>query len=82
MNRGEEIVRERIEVYGDPLPNMEEIAGRWSEVFGFEVRPSQVCTAMICLKEVREENGQHLQDNIDDIQGYNYIRKLCLDRGK
>lgn len=69
-------MKDRVAKYGSPVPNIQKIASRWSIIVGATVTPEDVCSMMIELKQVREE-AHHLQDNIDDIQGYEYIRRLC-----
>lgn len=63
------IPREREIQYGHPKESFGMIAGLWSSLFGIEISDRQVALAMILLKVCRE-NHKHLQDNLDDINGY------------
>jgi len=46
------------------------IAKMWSALFGIEVTPSMVASAMIALKLARIANGHEAEDSFVDIAGY------------
>jgi hypothetical protein len=68
---------ERQKQYGDPVPNMKRIAEGWSILTGTLITSNQVPLMMIWLKMVRE-NENHLDANVDDIEGYAEILRRVM----
>jgi hypothetical protein len=68
---------ERQKQYGDPVPNMKRIAEGWSILIGTLITSNQVPLMMIWLKMVRE-NENHLDANVDDIEGYAEILRRVM----
>lgn len=76
--RGKDLVEgTRQEQHGDPVPNMERIARGWSIILEAEVRPQHVPLMMVWFKVVRESRN-HLDDNLDDIEGYTEIMRQVV----
>lgn len=69
---------ERQEQHGDPVPNMQKIAMGWSEILDAQVTPHDVPLMMAWFKIVRESR-HHLEDNIEDIEGYAEIARRTKD---
>ncbi len=60
--------------YGKPSTNFGNIASRWSQFLGVEVKPWQVCLMMADLKIARIANGYH-EDSVVDAIGYIALAK-------
>lgn len=60
--------------YGRPSANFGNIASRWSQFLGVEVKPWQVCLMMADLKIARIANGYH-EDSVVDAIGYIALAK-------
>lgn len=76
---GKDIVSERDAIYGDAVKNIRAIAHGWTALLGVRVDPVQVCACMIHLKLIREINGQHEDDNFDDVEGYIEIARKVVE---
>lgn len=67
---GEEIVDDRVSVYGDPIDTHIRIAQVWSGILGHEVNAVDVPLLMAGLKLVRTQITPTYADNSDDVEGY------------
>jgi len=67
---------DRLESYGDPLTNHENIAGLWNEFLSKKLKsnitPREVALMMVLLKVAREKHAPK-HDNPVDIAGYAYV---------
>ena len=73
---------QRQEDYGDPVENMELIAGLWSEYLtlgntDIRISATEVAVMMALLKVVRLMNNPHHKDSLDDFNGYIEIARRC-----
>lgn len=71
--RASEINRERQEIYGDPTPNIEWLAGFMELVLPCKVSPQQAAMVLVGLKIMREVQADYpldYKDNLEDICGY------------
>lgn len=82
QSRGAAVVEERVSIYGSPVENMERIAQAFSAVLGVPVTPVQASMLFVVLKVVRESQGEHLDDNLDDIEGYVEIARRVVSARK
>jgi hypothetical protein len=62
--------------YGPPDQDFARTATMWQAMFGWDVSPSQVAMAMICLKLSRQTH-QAKRDNWVDIAGYARCGYIC-----
>lgn len=73
----QELVDERVRVYGDPVETFAQIASVWSGILGHDVNPTDVPLCLIGLKLVRTTQAPDYSDNSDDIEGYlDIFRKI------
>jgi hypothetical protein len=70
MNNGEQIVNDRVGVYGPPAESFARVAQVWSGILGFEVHAWQVPLCQAGLKLVRADYAPDYSDNGDDVEGY------------
>jgi hypothetical protein len=67
---------DRLESYGDPLTNHENIAGFWnwflSKKLKADITPREVALMMVLVKVAREKHTSK-HDNPVDIAGYAYV---------
>jgi hypothetical protein len=63
------VTGDRAAAYGHPYYDFAKVAGMWSALFGWEVTPSDVPLAMVCLKLARQLHREK-RDNLVDIVGY------------
>lgn len=78
---GKRVVDSRQELYGDAVPNIERVARGWSIIAETQITPQMVPLMMVWLKIVRESQS-HLQDNLDDIEGYvEIMRRVVKELG-
>lgn len=73
----EELVDQRVSVYGDPVACYIKVATVWSAILDHEVQPWQVPLLMMGLKLLRTAETPDYSDNSDDIEGYlDIFRKM------
>jgi hypothetical protein len=77
----EAITEERIEAYGHPRVNLEDIARIWSVVLRADVTAEQVALCMVGTKVARLLNGYH-RDSAVDIAGYARVLELLHEDGR
>lgn len=70
VSAGEEIVEDRVSIYGDPITTHIRIAQVWSGITGHEITAGDVALMMVGLKTVRSQITPTYADNSDDIEGY------------
>ena len=76
---------QRQEDYGDPVENMELIAGLWSEYLSYTLHGDErvdlcgenVAKMMALLKVGRLLNSVNHKDSLDDFNGYIEIARRC-----
>jgi hypothetical protein len=71
------IYGERAELYGDPKENVEDIAGRWSDILGVQVTGQQYILCMVALKMSRLRRTPDHRDSWLDIAGYVGVWDKC-----
>lgn len=64
--------------YGDPVAIWARIAARWSDILGVAVDAVQAVEMMIAMKRERQAYRPK-QDNLDDIAGYELIKRMIED---
>jgi hypothetical protein len=65
-----EIVDQRVSLYGDPALTFARIAEVWSGILGHHVNPSDVPLMQAGMKLVRAQVTPDYSDNSDDVDGY------------
>lgn len=79
-DQGQEIVDERVSVYGAPVPHFTRVAQMWSAILDVEVQPWQVPLCMAAVKMIRTTETPDYSDNSDDVDGYmNIFRQMIGD---
>lgn len=76
---------QRQEDYGDPVENMELVAGLWSSYLSYTLHGDgavwlcgeNVAKMMSLLKVARLINNVHHKDSLDDFNGYIEIARRC-----
>ncbi len=77
LSIAEELVSgDRGNSYGPPWEDFVRTAKAWRAIFGWEVSPQQVASAMIILKLSRAQHSPK-RDNWIDIAGYAHCGDLC-----
>lgn len=76
----EELLEQRHQVYGDRVPNMENVALMWtgylrSQNATVEIRPEDVSTMFQLAKIYRFGVEPEYSDNIDDMEGYGQMTR-------
>ena len=64
--------------YGHPADDFARTAGMWRALFGWDVRPEDVCLAMIAVKLSRLRQSPHHEDSATDIAGYIEAYEMTL----
>jgi hypothetical protein len=64
------LVNRRRREYGEPADLFEQVAQRWSLVFGIQVTAAQVVIALLDLKLTRLSRDPKHLDSIVDVAGY------------
>lgn len=77
-SKGAAIVQDRAALYGSPVPNMQRFARIIEAVIGAECTALQATMIMVGIKILRESHGGHLEDNLDDIEGYVEIARQIV----
>lgn len=75
----DELIDERMKVYGDPVVTFPQIAEVWSGYLGFKIEPTDVPMMMILMKSVRARQAPDYSDNTDDVEGYLDIYRKLVD---
>jgi Domain of unknown function (DUF6378) len=70
LERAAGIVNRRRREYGEPVEVFEEVAKRWSLVFGTKVTAAQVVIALMDLKLTRLSRDPKHLDSIVHVAGY------------
>jgi Domain of unknown function (DUF6378) len=68
-----EIVARRRQQYGPPAEHFEQVARRWSQVLGIQVRPETVLLCLLDLKLVRLAHAPRHRDSLIDLIGYSLL---------
>lgn len=76
----EELIDERMQVYGDPVETFPRVAEIWSGILGHQVTATDVTLCMMGYKMLRTQLMPDYSDNSDDIVGYYEIfRRIVGD---
>lgn len=76
----EELIDERMQVYGDPVETFPRVAEIWSGILGHQVTATDVTLCMMGYKMLRTQLMSDYSDNSDDIVGYYEIfRRIVGD---
>jgi hypothetical protein len=73
-----EIVNERVGVYGPVVDSFTRVAEVWSGILGVHVNPTDVPLCMVGLKLVRTQVTPDYSDNSDDVDGYMEIFRTLV----
>lgn len=65
-----EVIDGRMQVYGDPVIGMCEIAEMWAAYLGTKIEAHQVPVMMMLMKIQRSKVSPDYSDHIEDIKGY------------
>ena len=74
----QEVVHDRVSVYGDVTESFVRVAQIWSGILGKEIQPWEVPLCMAGLKLVRTSYAPDYSDNSDDAEGYLDIFKQII----
>lgn len=77
-NTTNEIVDERVDVYGEPLEFFSRLAMMWSALLDHEIQPHEVPLMMASLKMLRTQITPDYSDNSDDVFGYMEIFRVLM----
>lgn len=71
-----DILKEREEVYGNPVAMHNRIAKIWSGILGYKISANEVALCMIGLKLARSQSNPAHEDSLVDVKGYAEIAQL------
>ena len=79
-----DILKEREELYGNPVIMHKRISKIWSGILGYVISANEVALCMIGLKLARSQSNPSHEDSLVDTKGYAEIAQLIqkTDPGK